>query len=47
MNKKVNYETPAVKEMEFVNEGVLCSSDRSGGIDDLKTVYDWADDLWK
>ena len=45
MNKKVNYETPEVRELEFANEGVLCSSDRNGGIDNLTPGQDWSD-MW-
>lgn len=46
MNKKDFYVAPEVKELEIVAEGVLCSSDRNGGIDDLTPGHDWSDDLW-
>lgn len=46
MIKKVNYETPLAKELELVSEGVLCSSDKEGGIDDLTPGNNWSDDLW-
>ena len=46
MIKKVNYECPLAKELEFVTEGVLCSSDREGGINNLNPGNDWSDDLW-
>jgi hypothetical protein len=46
MDKLINYETPELKELEFVNEGVLCSSDSLGGIDQLENGYDWSD-MWK
>jgi hypothetical protein len=46
MIKKVNYESPLINELEFVSEGVLCSSDREGGIDNLTPGNDWSDDLW-
>ena len=45
MNKKVNYETPVINELEFVNEGLLCSSEQNGGIDQLEDGYDWSD-MW-
>lgn len=45
MNKKVFYETPELIEQEFVSEGVLCSSDRLGGIDQLENGPDWSD-MW-
>ncbi len=46
MNKKVYYETPVANELELRSEGVLCSSDKLGGIDNLTPGNDWSDDLW-
>ena len=45
MNKKNFYETPAVKDVEFASEGILCSSERQGGIDQLEEKYDWSE-MW-
>ena len=46
MNRKQFYETPAIMEVEFVQEGVLCSSDKDAtGIDPLNPEYDWSD-MW-
>ena len=46
MNRKEFYESPAIMEVEIVQEGVLCSSDRDAtGIDPLNPEYDWSD-MW-
>lgn len=45
MDKKLFYETPYLKEVEFNQEGVLCTSERGGSIDDLNPKYDWSD-MW-
>ena len=45
MNIKFFYVSPTIKEVEFVQEGVLCSSDRNGNIDSLKEGYDFSD-MW-
>ena len=45
MNKKNFYTTPYIKEVGFASEGILCSSERSGGIDQLEEKYDWSD-MW-
>ena len=43
MKSKVFYLAPAIREVEFEQEGVLCSSERNGGIDSLKEGHDWSD----
>jgi hypothetical protein len=45
MDKKVFYVTPDLSEVEFNQEGVLCSSERNGQIDQLENKYDWSD-MW-
>ena len=45
MTKKFNYETPVMEKLELVQEGVLCSSERNGGIDLLNPTIDWSD-IW-
>ena len=45
MNSKLFYETPVLTEVELEQEGVLCSSDRNGGIDPLDPGHDWSD-MW-
>lgn len=45
MNKKENYVTPEVNELELSTEGFLCSSERNGGIDQLEEGLDWSD-MW-
>ena len=45
MNIKEFYVTPAIIEVELEQEGVLCSSDRTGGIDQLTPGNDWSD-MW-
>lgn len=45
MNKKVFYVAPALNEVEFNQEGVLCASERGGQIDQLHQIYDWSD-MW-
>ena len=45
MKTKVYYETPVLSELELAQEGVLCSSEREGGIDQLQDKYDWSD-MW-
>ena len=46
MNKKIFYVSPDLKEVVIDQEGVLCTSDRDGGIDPLEKKYDWSDELW-
>lgn len=45
MDRKVFYVSPDLKEVELMQEGVLCASERTGGIDDLSPRYDWSD-MW-
>ncbi len=45
MDKKVFYVTPALNEVEFNQEGVLCTSVSDGQIDQLKEGPDWSD-MW-
>lgn len=45
MNKKVFYVTPDINMVEYTSEGVLCASERYGGIDQLEEKYDWSD-MW-
>ena len=45
MNKKVFYVAPAINEVEFVQEGVLCSSDRNGTVDPMTDGPDFSD-MW-
>lgn len=45
MNKKSFYVTPNIKDVEFTSEGILCSSECQGGIDQLEEKYDWSD-MW-
>lgn len=46
MEKKVIYVSPTLEKVEISQEGVLCSSDCTGGIDKLNETLDWSDDLW-
>lgn len=46
MEKKVFYVSPVLEELEIAQEGVLCSSDRNGGIDKLTVGPDWSEELW-
>lgn len=41
MEKKVFYVSPVLEELEIAQEGVLCSSERNGGIDQLNEI-DWS-----
>lgn len=45
MDKKVFYVTPDLSEVEFNQEGVLCTSESDGQIDQLKEGPDWSD-MW-
>ena len=45
MDKKLFYSSPELREIEFTQEGVLCTSQRDGSIDDLNPKYDWSD-MW-
>lgn len=45
MDRKVFYVTPDLREVEFNQEGVLCTSEGSGQIDQLNDKYDWSD-MW-
>ena len=46
MNSKEFYLTPVITEVEFEQEGVLCSSERNAtGIDPLNPGHDWSD-MW-
>ena len=45
MDKKVFYVTPALNEVEFNQEGVLCTSEKEGQIDQLEEGPDWSD-MW-
>ena len=42
MKTKVYYETPVLNEVEFNQEGILCASERQGGIDQLQETHDWS-----
>ncbi|MBR5562643.1 MAG: hypothetical protein IKW11_00250 [Bacteroidales bacterium] len=41
------YVAPDIKMVDLDHEGVLCSSQSNGGIDNLTPGNDWSDDLWK
>ncbi len=43
---KIFYVSPDLNEVEISQEGILCSSSRKGGIDQLNDKFDWSDDLW-
>lgn len=45
MDMKTLYFSPELREIELNQEGVLCSSDRDGSIDNLTPGPDWSD-MW-
>lgn len=45
MDKKVFYVSPDLVEVELNPEGVLCTSESDGQIDQLKEGPDWSD-MW-
>ena len=45
MDKKIFYETPCFKEVEFDFKQVLCTSEPEGDIGQLVDKYDWSD-MW-
>ena len=45
MDMKTLYFSPELREIELNQEGVLCTSERGGSIDDLNPKYDWSD-MW-